>query len=168
MGDDNYLISVSAYIHNNPLKAGVVSKPQEYKWSSFSYYCGKENYKSGFVDTERILGLFSSNKKQSMEKYFDYVLKYEPNTEIIDVEEDKVILKKENVNYLESYQAAQEFLDTELQAVEKDIGQLATDKTLKKELIVKLRKNSCLTLAEIGQLVGGISPSMVCKILKHS
>ncbi|MHB8918464.1 MAG: transposase, partial [Desulfocucumaceae bacterium] len=168
VGDDNYLLSVSAYIHNNPLKAGIVRIPQEYKWSSFSYYRGKENYVSGLVDTERILGLFSSNKKRAMEKYNEYVLNYQPNTEIIDVEEDKDILKKENPNYLESYQDAQKFLNNELQVIEKCIDQLKTDKALKKELIIKLRKNSYLTLAEIGQLVGGISPSMVCKILKYS
>lgn len=168
IGDDNYLLSVSAYIHNNPLKAGIAEKPQEYKWSSFSYYCDKENYRSGLVDTERILGLFSGNKKRAMERYYDYVLKYEPNTEIIDVEEDKIVLKKENPKYLESHQAAQKFVDNELQAIEKSINQLATDKMLRKELIIKLRKNSCLTLTEIGQLVGGISPSMVCKILKNS
>jgi len=84
------------------IKAGIVGKPQEYKWSSFSYCCGKENYKSGLVDKERILDLSSGNKKRAMEKYWDYVLNREPNTEIIDIEEDKVILKKENANYLES------------------------------------------------------------------
>ncbi len=167
IGDDNYLLSVSAYIHNNPFKAGIVEKPQEYEWSSFNYYCGKESYRSGLVDTERILGLFSGNKKRAMERYCDYVLKYEANTEIIDVEEDKDILKRESANYLESYQAAQKFVDNELQAIEKDIDQLATDKALRKRIIIKLRKNSCLTLAEIGRLVGGISPSMVCKMLKN-
>lgn len=168
INDDNYLLSVSAYIHNNPVKAGIVRIPQEHKWSSISYYLGKENYRGSLVDTERILGLFSSNKKKAMKEYNDYVLKYEPNTEVIDVEEDKIILMKENTNYLESYVAAQKFVNKELQTVEKGIDDLPTDKILKRELIIKLRKNSCLTLKEIGQLVGGMSPSMVCKILKNS
>jgi len=168
INDDNYLLSASAYIHNNPVKAGIVSIPQEYKWSSYNYYLGKENYRGGLIDTERILGLFSSNKKQAMEEYYDYVLKYEPKTDVIDVEEDKIIIKKENGNYLESYEVAQKFVNNELQAVEIGIDTLATDKILKRELIIKLRKNSCLTLKEIGQLVGGISPSMVCKMLKNT
>ena len=49
--------------------------PQDYKWSSFNYYYGNESYRSGLVDTERILGLFSGNKKRAMERYFDYVLR---------------------------------------------------------------------------------------------
>ena len=30
------------YIHNNPVKAGMVSKVQEYKWSSMKEYFGTE------------------------------------------------------------------------------------------------------------------------------
>ncbi|MHB8089239.1 MAG: REP-associated tyrosine transposase [Anaerolineaceae bacterium] len=166
INNDNYMLSVSAYIHNNPVKAGIVKTPQEYKWSSFGYYLGKENYRGGFVYTERILSLFSNDRKRAMEKHCEYVLKYESSTDVIDVEEDKAILRKENANYLESYEVAKKFVNNELQVVEKGVEDVAANKILKRELIIKLRKNSSLTLQEIGQLVGGISPSMVCKILK--
>ncbi|MCD5406443.1 MAG: transposase, partial [Desulfotomaculum sp.] len=33
--DDNYLLQVSKYIHNNPVKAGMV---KTYKWSSYNIY----------------------------------------------------------------------------------------------------------------------------------
>lgn len=168
IGDDKYLLSVSAYIHNNPVMAGIVRMPQEYRWSSFGYYLGNDSYRSGLIDSERILGLFSGNKKRAMEKYLDYVLKYQTKIGILDVEEDRIIIRKEGHNYLESYEDAKEFVNNELKAIEKNLDHLATDKMLKKKLITKLRKNSSLTLAEIGQLVGGISPSMVCKILKSA
>jgi len=40
---DDYLLQLSAYIHLNPVRANMVEKPEEYKWSSFKYYLGKES-----------------------------------------------------------------------------------------------------------------------------
>ncbi len=34
--DDTYLIQVIRYIHNNPVKAGMVETPDEYEWSSYN------------------------------------------------------------------------------------------------------------------------------------
>lgn len=36
----DYLISVSRYIHLNPVEAGIVKNPLQYKWSSYKYYLG--------------------------------------------------------------------------------------------------------------------------------
>ena len=36
--DDRYLITLLAYIHQNPLRAGIVSKPEEWKYSSYLDY----------------------------------------------------------------------------------------------------------------------------------
>jgi len=36
--DDNYMIGAIRYIHNNPVKAGIVRKAIEYQWSSKSDY----------------------------------------------------------------------------------------------------------------------------------
>ena len=38
INDDEYLFSVIRYIHFNPLKAGIVEKPEEYEWSSYREY----------------------------------------------------------------------------------------------------------------------------------
>lgn len=35
---DAYLMTVIRYIHQNPIKAGMVSKPEEYRWSSCRDY----------------------------------------------------------------------------------------------------------------------------------
>jgi hypothetical protein len=36
--DDNYLMQVIRYVHNNPVKAKMVEKVQDYKWSSYNAY----------------------------------------------------------------------------------------------------------------------------------
>jgi REP element-mobilizing transposase RayT len=38
---DDYLLSVSRYIHRNPVEAGMVRKAQRYPWSSYPAYVGK-------------------------------------------------------------------------------------------------------------------------------
>jgi putative transposase len=67
--DDPYLLTVIRYIHNNPVKAGMVNRPEQYKWSSYiTYYSGKE-YIPGLIHATFILGLFSEDKKIAMEKF---------------------------------------------------------------------------------------------------
>jgi len=37
---ESYLLQVSRYIHLNPVIAGISKKPEDFKWSSYSYYLG--------------------------------------------------------------------------------------------------------------------------------
>ena len=38
--DERYLICALAYVHNNPVKAYIVDKAENYKWSSLQEYNG--------------------------------------------------------------------------------------------------------------------------------
>jgi len=163
---DDYLIAVSAYIHNNPVKAGIAKTPEAYNWSSMNYYLGRETERLELVDPDKILGIFSSEKRTAVNEYFKYVMKYMPEMEIIDIDEDKVLYLNENGTFIDSYNEAKEMVKQEL--AERDIKEsdLRVDRELRNEIILKIRKNSSLNLREIGQLCGGVSQSLVCKILK--
>lgn len=39
--EDSYQLQLSCYIHRNPIEAGVVSRLQDYAWSSYPYYVSK-------------------------------------------------------------------------------------------------------------------------------
>lgn len=54
-----YFLDCSAYIHLNPVRAGLVRTPEEYPWSSFSEYIGHK-YTYGWVSTQKTLSLFSA------------------------------------------------------------------------------------------------------------
>ncbi|HCW73194.1 MAG TPA: hypothetical protein DHM90_04710 [Clostridiaceae bacterium] len=45
------------------------------------------------------------------------------------------------------------------------LTELLKEKELRNELILKFRKNSTLSLKELGSLFGGLSESSICKIL---
>ena len=53
--NDVYFLAVLRYIHQNPLKAGIVTNIEDYKWSSFNAYLNRDNI---LVETSLGLGFF--------------------------------------------------------------------------------------------------------------
>lgn len=69
---DEYLMAVVRYIHQNPVKAGIVRRVDEWKWSSCLGYYGKRYYPSTHLDSELILGIFSGDKESRIKKFKEY------------------------------------------------------------------------------------------------
>lgn len=68
---DEYLIYLSAYIHNNPVVARLVDQPENWDYSSYQAYIGK--VESEFVDPTPLLSIFSSGVRGAMKnKREDY------------------------------------------------------------------------------------------------
>ncbi|MDI6704977.1 MAG: transposase [Bacillota bacterium] len=67
--DEKYLLTVIRYIHNNPVKAGMVKKPEQYRWSSYSAYCGGIEYPTGLTQTHIVLELFSEDRERAVEQF---------------------------------------------------------------------------------------------------
>ncbi len=59
---DNYFLELSRYIHLNPVRAGIVSKPEDYKYSSMGYYIIKKGF-FPWLNINFILEQFLNNKK---------------------------------------------------------------------------------------------------------
>jgi len=59
--DDSYLMTAIPYFLNNPVRAGIVSSPFDYKWSSASLYFAKSN--DSFVDVEFVESLYSGKEE---------------------------------------------------------------------------------------------------------
>jgi len=72
---DAYLLSLVKYLHCNPVRAGMVKQPEEYRWSSHREYLGMS--KDGLVDTKLLLGMFSEDLKRSRKLYREYMRKEE-------------------------------------------------------------------------------------------
>jgi REP element-mobilizing transposase RayT len=59
--NDAYLMRLSLYIHRNPLRAGIVNRLADYRWSSYRFYAyGKKAPE--WLKTERILRLLQNVK----------------------------------------------------------------------------------------------------------
>ena len=68
---DSYLLTLSRYIHLNAVKAGMVDKPEDHRWSSYRDYIGGSA--SGWVSTELVLDTLSANKNEQRERYRTFV-----------------------------------------------------------------------------------------------
>jgi putative transposase len=92
------LINCLAYIDLNPLRAGIVSRPEDYRWNSLGYHV-QNNNRDNFLSTDFGLTEFNVNsEKERIRRYRRYV--YEagslnrPDKGKIKVIEDKVLRKE--------------------------------------------------------------------------
>lgn len=66
--DDQYLLTAVRYIHQNPLKAGLVNDISKYEWNSYNEYFGKSN----LVDTDFILNIFNKDREKALDSFKDF------------------------------------------------------------------------------------------------
>ncbi|MCK9431905.1 MAG: transposase [Candidatus Omnitrophica bacterium] len=50
---DQYIINCLEYIHNNPVRAGLVSKASDYPWSSYGFYNNLKNHLEKYIKIDR-------------------------------------------------------------------------------------------------------------------
>jgi putative transposase len=66
--DESYLLASSIYIHLNPVKAGLVQNPAEYRWSSYSLYDSDINPKT-FLNYQFILKILDEDIQDAKRLY---------------------------------------------------------------------------------------------------
>lgn len=69
---EGYLKRVIRYIHQNPVKAGLVARPNDWKWSSCLGYYGYEPIPSGLLDKEYILSLYSDSVEEATQLFIHF------------------------------------------------------------------------------------------------
>jgi len=69
---ENYLLELCRYVVLNPVRANMVQKPDEWKWSSYEATAGLKNVPD-HMTIGWILGLFSKNKKEAQKRYRKFV-----------------------------------------------------------------------------------------------
>lgn len=69
---DEYALELSRYIHLNPVRAGIVTRPEEYRWSSYKSYIGREMAPL-WLKSKTLLDYFGKKPKETMKKYRSFV-----------------------------------------------------------------------------------------------
>jgi REP element-mobilizing transposase RayT len=143
---DAYFVTVLRYIHQNPIKAGIIKEVEKYLWSSYREYIGNSIY----TDINFALGLFSEDKIKAIklfEKYMneendDQCLEY---TEKLNISDDEVIGYFHNIG-----------IDniSKLQRIEKE---------KRNEYIRKIKNIEGITVRQLAR-VTGISKSVIGRI----
>lgn len=99
---DSYLLTLARYIHQNPVKAGMVKSAGEYKWSSYNAYITEKGNFNDIIDKEIILGMFSTPSSHSQKLLMEFMnmkseeihLDIPDETEVMDAEEAKALLNR--------------------------------------------------------------------------
>jgi len=69
---DRHQLEISRYIHLNPVKAGMVSHPAQYSWSSYAEYMGQ--VPNGLCQPEKILQYFSPPRIKRYQEFTEAAL----------------------------------------------------------------------------------------------
>ncbi len=69
---ESHLLELCRYIVLNPVRAGMVSAPQKWRWSSYRTTAGNAK-KEPYLATDWILGQFDKTKSEARIKYRQYV-----------------------------------------------------------------------------------------------
>ena len=69
---DEYAKELSRYIHLNPVRAGMVDKPEAYQWSSYPYYIGKGKAPE-WLHRAFVLGYFGEKESIAQKRYQRFV-----------------------------------------------------------------------------------------------
>lgn len=103
--NDEYFLTVIRYIHQNPVKAGICKKPQDYTFSSYNEFFRNQT----LVDCDFVLGMIEKDDfiKFNSEKAFEQCLDIEdkPKIKVTDEQERKIIEKYSKCKNASEFQA---------------------------------------------------------------
>jgi len=79
--NDEYILTLTRYIHQNPIKVDIVNAPETYRWSSYSDYINKVH--TSLTDTKFILELFSPDLDEAIKSFISFHKTPESNDYLI-------------------------------------------------------------------------------------
>lgn len=69
---EGYLLELSRYVVLNPVRAGLVRRPEDWPWSSYRALIGRASTPQ-WLDTHWLLGQFGRQRKKAIRAYRDFV-----------------------------------------------------------------------------------------------
>jgi REP element-mobilizing transposase RayT len=187
---DSYLLELSRYLHLNPVRAGMVERPEDYLYSSYKVYISRRQ--TDCVRTGMILGMMAKNGSVATQTYREFVesgigvelddpLKSVYGGLILGSERfvrqtldrlDKDLLEDEEITRRKALQptVGQE---TILEAVAEYFGCDREDLVLRgngktRNIAIYLLKHQCgMTSQEVSRAVGGMSCAAVAKVYQR-
>lgn len=137
-----YLLTVLRYIHRNPIKAGIVSQLEDYKWSSYREFI----YENNIVDKTFILDIYSNNISNAVDSFQKHHIEV-GDDECLDIEENKILSDKELKNIINKLNINIDEIDL-------------LDKKNRNKVLRRLKKIDGSSIRQISRITG-ISKSII-------
>ncbi|WP_338470881.1 transposase [Niallia sp. XMNu-256] len=144
-------LRVVRYIHQNPVKAGMVNHAVEWKWSSCRGYYGQPLYQGNMLNCQMVLKRFSSNPMIARERFREF-------NERETKDNDNRVEVPSNQKRLTDEKAGME-IKKRLGIIE--IAQVKSlPKTERNEILRKVKRIEGLSLRQAARILG-VSVSLV-------
>lgn len=153
--DERYLMSAIRYVHNNPVKAKIVAKPDQYEWSSYRSYVSPEEIT--IAEVRYILGMIGGNLNEAIQEFKRFSNERDEANHI-DEDEEMIKTLEDGRIYLEEY-LAKKWPGAAREAINED-------RVMRNEVIQELRSNTDLSIRKIAELLGvnrGVVERLVSK-----
>ena len=82
--DDKYFLTVLRYIFQNPIRAGIVTKIQNYKWTNYIDFIEKINQ----TEIDFVLNIFNTDREKAIRSFIEYINK-ENDDKCLDISEKR-------------------------------------------------------------------------------
>ena len=135
--DDKYLLTVLKYIHQNPIKAGMVEELSKYRWSSYIEYVSMPR----IVDKSFVLEIFLNNEQQ-LKDYLSHN-NNEANEHVLEMRVDRRVTDEEAGAIIQ--RTLGKMTLSELRQVEKD---------KRDEIVSRLKEVDGLSIRQIARITG--------------
>jgi REP element-mobilizing transposase RayT len=93
-GDTAYVLELVRYIHRNPVEAGLVESPSDWRWSSHGAYLGVNSW--SFLTTSWVLEMLDEDPVRARRRYLELVTTENPPSPA----DDSPVLSSGNLNEL--------------------------------------------------------------------
>jgi putative transposase len=95
--DVQYLLNVLRYIHQNPIKAGLVKDISNYKWSSYHEYLKK----CEIIDRDFILRIFHKDREKALTIFTEFHQKISQG-EFLEINENRRLTDREATDIIKN------------------------------------------------------------------
>ncbi len=167
---EQYLLQLVRYIHLNPVRAGMVEKPEDYKWSGHNNFLGTDPIT--WLDRDWVLSQISEERSKAIQLYRDFVYagigkkpecKFETGNQAGILGDDDFIQEildfECGVNPLQSEISLDELVDficEKYHVSKNDLSSVSKIKILthvRGVLSLLIRESETFSLAELGKLI---------------
>ena len=185
---ESHLTALTRYIHQNPVRAGMVLHPQDYKWSSYRGYLGMDQY--DWLNSTVVLEKYGKTLEEQRKNYREFVEEGAADNPVKEmvygailgsekfVEEVQRKLKsKGEDSEISQLNAARRIMSIESIVTKMakdagtDVGQIKRKggkRNFLREIAIYLcYMNSNKTNREIGEYFGGLDTSSVSVIIRR-
>jgi REP element-mobilizing transposase RayT len=148
---ESYLLAVARYIHNNPVKAGIVKAAEHFAWSSCKDYFGERVHQRGLVDRGFLLSLLSDTERQAVELFRKFT-NQSNSDDFIDIDECSARAKNIFTNRKNLTEKINEILLD--RGYHSGSIKSCEDKKIRNELIAEIKDATGASVRELSSIMG--------------